>query len=314
MQTSPAIINRAENQDYIITRLSKINLADLARLYYEVYNRAIKEDFFARKYDTRYTNVENIGFIAYDINNKPVAYYGVIPCFMEHENQIILVAQSADSMTHPSHRSRGLFVKLSNMTFDLCREEGIRLIFGFPNENSYPLMVSRLGWIETEKLKLFTIPVSSFLGRRFFQRRVKFPKTVLKENILTEKGIPNSVTSEGYTGIYRSNDYLQYKTYSQTHVLKLRSSTVWIKLGKHLIVGDILLQDSSVDFFHDLKNIAKVLRVNNIFFQASNGLQLTELFAKCYKPTLAFPVLLKDFDSGIPIEKIKFTFADIDIF
>src|SRR5262245_14588136 len=106
MQTSPENIVNIVNGEYQVARLSRENLKDLERLHFEVYGIAVAADFFLRKYDTAYTGVEWVGFIAYDGDEGPVAYYGVIPCFIQSKSRIILAAQSADTMTHPLHRRK----------------------------------------------------------------------------------------------------------------------------------------------------------------------------------------------------------------
>ena len=161
MQTYPAITNKITDQEYNIVRLDKDNLKDLAFLHSEVYGIKMNKDYFFKKYNTAYTGVEYIGFLAYSKNNFPVAFYGVIPCFLTYENKTILAAQSADTMTHPGYRFKGMFVDLSRRTFDLCKENRIQTVFGFPNQNSYHGAIHKLGWIETEIMQCFIISVST---------------------------------------------------------------------------------------------------------------------------------------------------------
>jgi Acetyltransferase (GNAT) domain len=244
-----------------------------------------------------------------------VAYYGVLPCFIQFGNEVILAAQSADTMTHPRHRYKGMFIELSNKTFDLCHQLGIRLIFGFPNQNSYPAMVNRLGWIETEKMSRFTIPVNTTWGRSFFQNKKKYQERILNNLVLPQKGFRNSVIEDGYAGIYRDEAYYQYKIFANTYVIKIGSADVWIKVNNELIIGDIMLKgNKNNDFFDEIKELAKKLNLNKISFQVCSGCRLHDLFASRYKAIPSFPVLFKDFRSGLPLNKIKFTFADIDIF
>lgn len=316
MLTSQEIISNKQSKEYSITRLSKDNLADVGKLYTEVYGSALGIDYFPKKYDTAYAGVEDVGFIAYNTDNMPVAYYGVIPCFIQYGNKIILAAQSADTMTHPRHRNKRLFTGLSNMTFDLCRQLGIRLIFGFPNQNSYPAMINYLGWIETQKMSRFLIPVGTTLGIKLFQSRKKQQEEILTKLLSSQQKLCNSVFDDGCAGIYRDEAYHHYKTFTNTYVIKMESATeAWIKVGKELIIGDILLTENrEKDFFEEIKNLAKQLNQNNIVFQVCSGCRLHDLFASRYKAIPSFPVLFKDFGSGLPLEKIKFTFADIDIF
>ena len=315
MPTSLEIISDTESRDYSIIRLSKDNLNDVAKLYSAVYNTAISSDYFPKKYDTAYTGIEYVGFISYDRDNQPAAYYGVIPCFIQYGNEIISAAQSADTMTHPQHRYKGMFIKLSNMTFDLCRELGIRLIFGFPNQNSYPAMINRLGWIETEKMSRFQIPVRTIWERSFFQSTKKYREKMLNKFLSPQLGVPNSVIDDGFAGVYRNEAYLAYKAFSGSTVIKIGSGDLWVKIGKELIIGDILLKGNNDKvFFKEIKELAKKLGLNKISFQTCSGSSLYDLFASRCKALPSFPVLLRDFGSGLPLEKIKFNFAEIDIF
>src|SRR5205085_10256014 len=112
------------------------------------------------KYNTAYTSAEYVGYVAYNTQGIAVAYYGVVPCILQCGDEKILSAQSADTMTHPGFRYKGMFVELSNITFDLCKKSGIKIVFGFPNQNSYHGAVHKLGWKMTDTMECFMIPVS----------------------------------------------------------------------------------------------------------------------------------------------------------
>ncbi len=315
MPTSPEIIDKLNDQEYSVAMLSKDNLDDMAVLYREVYGAARPNGYFIKKYDTVYTGVEYVGFIAYDKENRPVAYFGVIPCFIQSGKEIFLAAQAADAMTHPQHRNKGMFVKLSMMTFDLCRQLGIRLIFGFPNQHSYAPMIKHLGWIETEKMFRFTIPTGSIWNWIFLKISKERHDEELIKLVLREPAIKNSAIEEGYAGVYRNEAYMRYKTYTNTDVIKMNSASLWIKAEDQLTIGDIILKENNgKHFFEEIKTLARKLKLPKISFQVSGGCNLYHLFACNYKPIQSFPVLFKDFGSGLPLDKIKFTFADIDIF
>jgi len=40
----------------------------------------------------------------------------------------------------------GLFLQLARLTMTACRQSGIRLLFGFPNQYSLPGFLEKLGW------------------------------------------------------------------------------------------------------------------------------------------------------------------------
>jgi hypothetical protein len=323
MPASPETINNIQSREYSITRLSKDNLDDVAKLHAEVYGRVAAPVYFLKKYNTSYTGVENVGFIAYNADKLPVAYYGVIPCFIKYKNTIILAAQSADTMTHPRHRYKGMFVELSVMTFGLCRDLGILLVFGFPNQNSYHGAINKLGWQMTGAMTCFTIPVKTLplqsLSKRLtifnqlFQRYTRF---ILRKKLSPVYGVANSVLADGFAGVYRSDDYLFYKNYNPAKVISIEGAQLWISDKYGLMIGDMegITEKNFTVVINKLKGIAKSLGLRRVQFHCSPGTSLHELFAASYTATPSYPVLFQDFGSPVPIEKIKFTFADIDIF
>jgi len=311
------------NIEYSIVRLGENKLKDLETLYREVYGHKPVKNYLFKKYNTVYTGAQYVGHIAYNSENIAVAYFGVIPCFILYNDQIILSAQAADAMTLSSHRYKGLFVELAKKTFDLCRATGIQLVFGFPNQNSYHGLVHKLDWKSIEHMERFTIPVNSFplksLSRHFEWTKSiykKYANWVLhKHSLPAELGLSNSVFAEGFGGVYRDIRYLKYKTYGDTKVIKMGNAKVWLKIQNGLIIGDLETAEHDFDAIIDaLKKIAKQLGVPNISFQVSPGTQLHTLFAKKYKPIPSFPVIFLDLGAGIPLNKLKFSFADIDIF
>jgi len=311
------------DKGYSVARLTKDNLEDIAKLHKEVYDHVPAPDHYPKKYNTAYTGIEYTGFIAYNHENIPVAYYGVIPCFIQYGKEIMLAAQSADTMTHPRHRYKGMFVELSNLTFDLCRKLGIRLIFGFPNQNSYHGAVNKLGWKMTDKMDYFTIPVKglqweSLCGKFKFLKKLYelYRQSVLKKYINPVKGVQSSAEEDGFAAVYRSKDYFQYKTYSQAQVICLDDTAIWISRKYGFMIGDIEGHNEKnfATMIEKLKGIAKKLGVRQIQFHCSPGIHLHSLFSEYCEPTPSYPALFQDFGSPIPPEKIKFTFADIDIF
>lgn len=280
-------------------------------------------DHFSKKYDTAYTGVEDVGYVAYNIQGVPVAYYGVIPCFIQYGNEVMLAAQSADTMTDPNYRFKGMFVELSNMTFALCRQLGIRLVFGFPNQNSYHGAVNKLGWKMTGVMSCFTIPVNGLplesLANKlevFSKLYKQYTRFILRKEILPLQGVANSVMVGDLAGLYRNNEYLHYKTYSPTCVIGIADAKIWISHKYGLMIGDMEgVNESNFNrVMKKLKNIAKRLGIKQMQFHVSPNTSLHALFTGNYAETASYPMLFQDFGSAIPPEKVKFTFADIDIF
>ena len=274
------------------------------------------------KYNTAYTGLKYVGYIAYNKDRIPVAYYGVIPCFLQNGNEKIIAAQSADTMTHPKFRYKGMFVELSNITFDLCRQLGIRVIFGFPNQNSYHGAVHKLGWKLTHTIECFIIPIRSLpiasvstktrLTKSIYQ---KYRRRILKRYQKTERLIQNSVIKEGFTGVRRDSDYERSKDYYPREVLRIGNADIWCKLSNEWVIGDMNVV--AADFentVREIKKIAAKLGVRQIQFHVSPGTALHSLFASGYTSIPSFPALFQHFDPTVDIDRVKFSFADIDIF
>jgi hypothetical protein len=316
------MITEVQTTAYTVERLSATNLADVEKLHEAVYKRQPQSGFFSRKYNSAFTKVEYIGFIAYSIDRIAVGYYGVLPCFIEFKNQIVLAAQSADTMTHPEYRFKGLFVELSNLTFQLCRDNGIQLLFGFPNQNSLPGAINKLGWKMTEQMDCFETSSGTFEWQRIVNKFPVLKKSFnnyqqkkLKKYLIHQRGISNSSVLDGFAGIYRDTNYCNYKTYAQSHVIGLGGCLLWIKIGGELLIGDILLGSGDFDDMMDhLKKLARKLGISRLQFHSSPGTALHKLFSEQFMPIPSFPVLFQCFDDELPIEQIKFTSADIDTF
>ncbi|MGZ3820834.1 MAG: hypothetical protein ACXVB6_09610, partial [Mucilaginibacter sp.] len=63
-----------------------------------------------------------------------------------------------------------------------------------------------------------------------------------------------------------------------------------------------------------LYKIAFKLGLKRIQFHTSHQTQLSALFSDRYESLTSFYVLFKDLGAHIPLDKIKFTFADVDTF
>jgi len=85
------------------------------------------------------------GMVALD-GSRIVASYTAWPITLRMGSELVQGAQSMDTMTDPDYRGRGLFVALANETCGLLADLGYRLIYGFPNQQSLPGFIHRLGW------------------------------------------------------------------------------------------------------------------------------------------------------------------------
>lgn len=304
-----------------VLRLGKHNLSDLGRLHEKVYGKKSPVGFFTQKYDTSYTGVEYVGYLAYDHDMAPIAFYGVIPCFMSINGQKVLTAQSADTMTHPQYRGLGLFRQLAGKTYELCEKLNISFVFGFPNQNSLPGFINKLGWQVQDRMARFTIPVNTLpLEKLAFRLLVLRPVyNAYKKKMLIRSLSPSTddgMLKDDIDGMLRDSDYIRYKQYSGAYFININNVRVWLKACGSLSIGDIINadEDNFKPTIDKLLRLAAKLGLNKICFHCSTGMPIYSLFAAYYKPEESFPVIFKSLGKDYSFESIKFTFADIDIF
>lgn len=75
------------------------------------------------------------------------AIYAVLPVRFRVGTQSLLAVQSLDTMTDERYRGQGLFLRLAKRTFQRCAQEGVALVYGFPNGSSAHGFFSRLEWV-----------------------------------------------------------------------------------------------------------------------------------------------------------------------
>ncbi len=103
---------------------------------------------------------------------KFAGLYTLWPISLNLGGEVVVGAQSMDTMTHPDYQGKGLFTKLALASYEIAAGRGIKAMYGFPNVNSYPGFVRRLNWDHTgdiwhyiRPLKISRHPrIPAFLG------------------------------------------------------------------------------------------------------------------------------------------------------
>lgn len=231
--------------EYRFERLADANLKDLLFLYRHSFNETESLDFLQKKYNTTSFGLKNVGFIAYSITNQPAAYYGVFPVKAQFKGKEILVAQSGDTMTHPDHRGKGLFITLAKMTYDLAKQLGVEFIFGFPNDNSYPGFIKKLEWVHYANIHNYRIKTGALpfekIAKKF--KIVSKPYSAFLLNKIKDTGsfFQNSLSSQlkDSGNILHDKNYYKYKTYYPSSIVDINGIKCWIKVDGRMWIGDI---------------------------------------------------------------------------
>jgi len=309
--------------NYQIHRIDSTRLKDLQVLSRAVLGKEISMRFLQRKFSTQHTGKSYIGYIAYNETRNPVAYYGLYPCVIFFNGNKITGALSGDTMTHPDHQGKGLFVTLAKKTFELAKTEGITCAFGFPNQNSYAGSL-KAGWTYNgEKTRLYTVHVKTFAFAKFFR---KYPWTqffyknysaiVLGFYKSSKKYFPNSVIEENTGGILHDENFFRYKNYTDNKIVKVAGVNVWVKINGELKIGDVERTDT-VNFIQLLKSLKKLsswLGCSSVSFLTTPETWLDDALSKHDPGQETFLVARINWAPEFPVEKIKFSAGDFDTF
>lgn len=255
--------------------------AFMKELFQSAFGSTVTEVAFEKRFNTTSLGEDVIGFLAIHRQTKtPAAYYGVFPVKLLWQGQILLAAQSGDTMTHEHHRKKGLFIWLAKMTFEKCRQKGIALVFGLPNKNSYPGFINRLNWVHLDnittydlKLKRKTVPLAKlFLKARLFSLYVKMVKIVMRKRLIKTVNAFHNPLAE-YVRINRDAAYQAYKAADNKFFLQLDDVKLWVSLTDVFWIGDF--DDYSrvtAATIKKLKRIAATLGYNTIRFHFNESL------------------------------------------
>ena len=288
-------------------------------LFRSAFGSGLSKKSFLKRYDTVSLGAGVIGFIAiHRQTGEAAAYYGVFPVQLEWKGRRFLAAQSGDTMTHAAHRKKGLFIWLAQKTYEVCIRKGVELVFGLPNENSYPGFINRLGWQQTDrvirydcKLAIKTLPLpkwshrlSCFSAYRSYARRM-LPAVATKMDAFSNP-LPTTDAK-----VVRDRAYLLYKEEADKYFIRIEDVLFWIKLSDVLWIGEISNYAAVTgSVVRKLKQLAFRLGYNTISFHLNEKMEAP--FLQYFKSYQASPSCFLDLNGQHEGFNLLLTAADFD--
>ena len=118
--------------------------------------------------------------------------------------------------------------------------------------------------------------------------------------------------------IDHSQEFCDYKQYEDNYLVEIDGIGVWLKLtDNYLLIGDIekATEEKWYKVLQSLKKIAKQMGILYIRFNSSTNVPLLKFFSKYgRKMEVQYAIAGLQFTDAVPMERMKFTAADIDIF
>ncbi|MEM9023613.1 MAG: GNAT family N-acetyltransferase [Bacteroidota bacterium] len=307
---------------YRVERLNASNILDLIPLYREVFGKHVTPTYVTKKYDTAYLKVGFLGHIAYE-GDKPVGYYGAVPFRITYQGQTELAAQSGDAMTRPGYAGKGIFTHLGELTDALLVDEKVRFVYGWPNQNSYFGYVKKLHWVHKENMQRYAIPVRSLplekasralkVLRPWYEQRSARILDPLRSG---HSRLDSSVVDSAWGGTLRDEAFFRYKSFLGNRLCEVAGVPVWLKADTRLLVGDMaVLPDAELlPVLQGLKQLAARLGLREVVFQVSPGAPLDRFFSRHVPPIESWAIGYKNYSSDFPLDRLRFTYGDLDTF
>jgi hypothetical protein len=309
---------------YRVERICRDNYRDFVIIHLEAFKSNITSDFPMKKFNTlELAGVENIGYIVYSSDGSPVSYYGVYPLYALIDGNRVLISQSGDTMTIPEHTGLGLFIHTAVKTNELCRQIGIKGLFGFPSPPSYRTFRKKLDWKFKEniiryKFNVPALPIAYFAEKSQFLKRIYLGWVRMVLSLCRKADIfEGSVTGNGQNGVLRNKQYWNYKlSGDDIFCVRLYRTDVVLKTNGVLSIGDIDIRKETdlLPILRRLKLLAFLTFNFQIIFYMSPGTQLDEKLSVITKSSQSLPVGYLNLDDEHDLSSLKFTYLDFDTF
>lgn len=308
---------------YSHVKLTNENLVDLIPIFKNSFGIKITHDRLLKIYNTSFSGVLNLGVITYYKQISPVSFFGVFPLFIKYNGDKILFSQSGNTMTHIDHTGRGLIYEAGTKTFEFCKNENIKGIFGFPSKSSFSTFKKGFGWkfndnILNYSFLIFTFPLGAISKKILFLRSL-YNSWINFILFFYEKGsfFDSSIEIANQNGVLRDVHFWKYKLQNdELKLIKISGIDVVIKFNGSLLVGDINFKSefNFYIFLVKLKFLAFISLSSFVKFYVSEGTLLDVNLRKFSTPKTGLPIGIYSFDKFNSFDNLKFTLFDFDTF
>ena len=169
-------------------------------LYENVHSRPFDQPVWQWQFQNA---VKEPGYIwLADHDGTLAGQYATIPVRLQLAGEEIKGALSLDTMTGVEYRKQGIFISLAKNVYDELKSNGVKLIYGFPNDNSYHGFIKYLDFFVLQNLPGVTRPLNmpalllKKIGNRLISKLAGAPIQALFDLIFSTKRIRHDFTIE----------------------------------------------------------------------------------------------------------------------
>lgn len=124
-----------------VKKTSELTVDEKAQII-SIFNEIFEKNRDEKEFDSIYfNNVKGDGIHSLvKADGVVVGHDAGIPCFYRINGKQVPAMCNIDTMIHPSYRGIENYYDLMKAAFDKYREEGYEFVYGFPNDNAFPLI------------------------------------------------------------------------------------------------------------------------------------------------------------------------------
>jgi GNAT superfamily N-acetyltransferase len=142
---------------FTTTRYSPDKRADLVDLLARVGTTQLSDDEFAWWFDR---NPAGEGIVSLAVDGDEVVGVAAMSFFRTAlDGSVTRLAIPVNVATDPRYRGQGVFSTLERENEAAAADAGTPLTVTFPNGASYPIFITRLGWVDLPRLRLWARPL-----------------------------------------------------------------------------------------------------------------------------------------------------------
>jgi GNAT superfamily N-acetyltransferase len=310
---------------YRLAVLRGVGLAPLVPFLRATYQRRdFTLDWLTRKYGGTFGGLAGFSYVALTERGEAVASCGMLPWPVQCGARVELAAQVVDVATHPDHRRRGLFRRLTEMAHARCVQNGVSFFIAFPHRNgdSYPGFVGALGYIDAGLQSEFRWPIRTLWAERLARRAGAarpyrwFLERTLRALAPADPVFENSLIREGFAATRRDRSFYAYKAFAGSRVVQLAGGRVWMKIRHGIQIGDIEAE-SPRDIertVRALETLALRLGTHQIALHTANNTRLERFLESRYAHGPSVSLVYRNVCSEIPVDQLRFSLGDLDNF
>ena len=207
-------------------------IAEMTERYYGPENDISNVNYLEHEY---FKNPEGDALmnIAWSEENSEVAgQYAAIPMRVKVGDRERKALMSVNTLTDDKYRGQGIFKILATEVYDRAEKEGFELVYGMPNQNSYPGFLKYIGFSDLGAVPLFLRPlVPSNMVKHYLKNKVLEtlahpfnPMFRIKEKNADIETVPFTDNAEKYADVFwesikdkypvmisRNYEYIKYR-------------------------------------------------------------------------------------------------------